>query len=174
MSLVHHGEYTGRPVVIKYLPCEEITRDELHLKCYELMVAAQLDSHPTIVDHLGFSVSPPYVSIVMETCKTNLYKYLHGGVDSVAPPHVPERERKVLAWGAARATAHLHSKGFVHRDLKSMNVLVSQVEPTDGCNCSVAAKLCDFGETITQEIATSDVRGDRDQGLIGTANWAAP
>ena len=55
-----------------------------------------------------------------------------------------------------------------------MNVLVSEVECTNGSNCSIAAKLCDFGETITERIALSDERGDREQGLIGTANWAAP
>jgi len=52
-----------------------------------------------------------------------------------------KEQRLHLAHGAASGVAHMHKLGFIHRDIKSKNVLVAETEAHE-----LYAKLCDFGE----------------------------
>ena len=52
-------------------------------------------------------------------------------------PHIALK----LFGGAVEGIAHMHSRGFVHRDVKADNVLIFEGD---------VAKLCDFGFTLKE------------------------
>ena len=55
------------------------------------------------------------------------------------------KDRVMLALDIAGGLAYIHSKGFMHRDVKLHNILVSK----DNSNSSILiAKLCDFGASV--------------------------
>lgn len=70
-----------------------------------------------------------------------------------------------VATGIARALAHLHACGFVHRDVKPDNVLMGSVESVSGSRA--VPKLCDFGQAVRWGTALFPCGG-------GTLGWAAP
>lgn len=97
----------------------------------ELEAHSKMDS-PNIVRFYGwFSEGESLLFLVLELCiKGNLFQKL------VACPRLPEREIRRLFKEICFAINQVHSKGYVMRDLKPENVLLSD---------SGAAKLCDFG-----------------------------
>jgi len=72
---------------------------------------------------------------------------------------------------AAAAVQHLHSLGFVHRDIKSHNFFVTDRHRgrTTMVWSDPSLRLGDFGETILEEFAAQE----RPQ-PIGTLAWMAP
>ncbi|KAF9157995.1 hypothetical protein DFQ26_008096 [Actinomortierella ambigua] len=65
-----------------------------------------------------------------------------------------------IAEEIARGLAYIHQMGVIHRDLKSMNVLLSRQKE---------AKLCDFGmATVKSQSAPTSIA------LPGTIRWMAP
>ena len=118
-------------------------------------------NHPAIVRvyHYGIHENMPWLTM----------EFLEGvplqsRVKSMGRPGSPERNLEVLrvSWQLAEALDYVHSRGLVHRDLKSANVL---------CLPDGRVKLVDFGtahlqnpiEMITQE-------GE----FVGTFAYASP
>lgn len=66
--------------------------------------------------------------------------------------------------GIARGMVHLHSHSILHRDLKSLNILVKSTNPRD----KSCAKIVDFGES--KENFQYSTAGE----LCGTIRWTAP
>lgn len=167
---VYKATFEGGNVAVKSIWCEHMTKAHIRFNCYELMAANQLQGHANIVEHKGFSLSPPVLHIVMEACTSNLFEVLHGDVHQ-RPSQVKNRHQLSVFWrcsmalDVARGVAHIHQCRFVHRDLKSPNCLV---------NGSFAVKICDFGETITEQEAAADARCEANDAFIGSFDWAAP
>jgi serine/threonine protein kinase len=107
--------------------------------------------HPNIVSLYGVILDPP--SLVMEFLhRGSLYAALH---DDTLPL---SRELSLrFASDVARALAFVHARRLVHRDVKSLNVLLDAL---------MAAKLSDFGAARAADVLTS-VGG-------GTILWMAP
>ncbi|KAI7863373.1 kinase-like domain-containing protein [Spinellus fusiger] len=70
---------------------------------------------------------------------------------------IPEEFTVMITCEALKGLVYLHTKGFIHRDIKCENILV-------GWNGEV--KLADFG------LATRSSRRNRDR--LGTSKWMAP
>ena len=105
----------------------------------------------------GAVLSPDMCCIVSELCVENLMTRL---TDDPFPIAWPVRIR--WARDIAKAMNYLHSRVplIVHRDLKSLNILLDQ---------SGSVKLCDFGMARTKEhtyIATKHISG--------SPSWMAP
>ncbi|KAJ7225597.1 MAP kinase [Mycena pura] len=111
--------------------------------------------HPNIVQYLGFEETPVNLSIFLE--------YVPGGSIGSCLHKYGKFEDDVTKSFTSQILAgleYLHSKGILHRDLKSDNILV---ETTGVC------KISDFG--ISKR---TDDRNDAHTAMQGTVFWMAP
>ena len=111
--------------------------------------------HPNIVLFLGACTKPPKLCIVLEYCENgSLWTLLH-----FTKIDIPWKTKKKYALDIAKAVNYLHclSPQLLHRDLKSLNVLLDHKN---------TCKLADFGwARIKENVMT---------GKIGTYQWMAP
>lgn len=132
-AIVFAAKWRGRDVAAKQLvsPDAEAQADFMS----ELHTMAAIPQHPNIVYLLGACVLPPKPCFIMPLCGISLHQALH-----MTPGRKPALPL-LLAWAvdAASAIAHLHAQrpAVIHRDIKSLNVLLS----ADGNR----ALLTDFG-----------------------------
>jgi serine/threonine-protein kinase len=129
------SQRTGKAVAIKTLLPEVAVSDQA-LKRFmrEIEVASALD-HPNVVKYLAHGTSDGVIFLVTEFVE---------GADAAKLADsrggkLPYREALDLIIQALDALSFAHSKGFIHRDIKEHNILVSGSWP----RCT--AKLTDFG-----------------------------
>ncbi len=111
--------------------------------------------HPNIVLFLGACTKPPKLCIILEYCEMgSLWTLLH-----FTKTELPWKLRKQIALDIARSVNYLHCfpTPLLHRDLKSLNVLLDN---------NLTAKLADFGWARMKETVMT--------GKIGTYQWMAP
>ncbi|UJR33983.1 hypothetical protein I4U23_021398 [Adineta vaga] len=146
---VYRGKLNGQNVACKRVKSEAETNIK-HLKKL---------NHINVIKFRGVSISAPLFYIVMDYCPYgSLYDVLRRRreKDSCTKP------TQVLDWSKqiSNGVNYLHSNKFVHRDLKSPNILISD---------NSILKISDFG--------TSKQLGNK-QGQImsfnGTSAWMAP
>lgn len=121
----------------------------------EVRVMSRLD-HPNIVSFIGACMEPPHLVMVMELCETSLYQFLHESPSSSSslPRRLSLSDKIHCVYDIADALAYLHAQvpPIIHRDLKSMNLLlISQAQQNQQQHPML--KLCDFGlvsTTVTQ------------------------
>ena len=146
-STVFKGKWKTRPVAVKRLNSPDNT---------EIEILANL-KHPNIASLLGVVDEGPNFFLVLELCTGGcLRDYLN------KKSNIPVHELLCLSWGeqAARAIEYLHSSRVIHRDIKSNNYLITNME-------SKNLKLCDFGISKTSaKTVTTEVKG--------TWGWTAP
>lgn len=130
-SRVYAGTYKKTPVAIKFFSSlTEVTEKTIELYEKETAIMAAMN-HPNIVNFYGLCVRPPTIFLIMELCSLgSLYNLL------TANPALTLRHRLRMALDACTAIAHIHKLGFVHRDIKSLNFLVTD---------KLRLKLTDFG-----------------------------
>jgi serine/threonine protein kinase len=157
MGVVYRARDTklDRLVALKFLARDlDTSEEDLAAFLHEARAISRL-SHPNI--------ATIYAVEEDEGDRFLAFEYLPGGTlkDAIqAEGGLPMSQ--IVRWGAhiARALAHAHRHGIVHRDVKSANVLLS----ADGL-----AKLTDFG--------VAQVAGKRDGSTgetIGTAAYMSP
>ena len=81
-------------------------------------------------------------------------------MDVLAKERLPLLSRLEIAHDFLRSIAHMHSIGFVHRDVKSLNCFMTMVE---GRLC---VRLGDFGESVP----TTAAEGEEPK-QVGTPQW---
>ena len=156
MGVVYRAEDTvlGRQAAVKFLTQGDKVSRERFLR--EARLSAGL-SHPNIVTvfHVGEFQGSPY--IVTELMAG-------GALDSKVKadgPLPPGRAARIIA-GCARALAHAHAKGVVHRDVKPANLLIAE----DG-----TVKLADFGlARSASDVAQLTAAG----AFMGTPQYVSP
>lgn len=123
---------------------------------YKEVAMMSLLFHPNLVRMLGAGIKDgKYAFIVTEIIENGS---LH---DMIFQKSRPYNFNEVLTWAldTAKGMRYLHKMGIIHRDLKSLNLLI-----TSDLHCKVtdygASRLIDAGATMT--------------GNIGTAAWMAP
>ncbi|CAM9591456.1 unnamed protein product [Scytosiphon promiscuus] len=134
VGLIHCGKYQGKRVAIKTLFDRRVEETQKREFQDEVLVLSQL-RHPNIVHFFGACLDPPHLFFVMELCQGSLFDLLHHCRRSIG-----FREQIRMALDVSRAMVYLHSRSppIVHRDLKSLNLLL--LAGKDG-----PVKICDFG-----------------------------
>ena len=112
--------------------------------------------HPNILLFMGASCKAPYYFVVTEFCENgNLFELLHQHKNI----SLNWDERRRIALEVALGMNYLHSfePPILHRDLKSMNVLLDK---------NFQVKIADFGSTKFLEVQMTKQKG--------TFQWMAP
>jgi serine/threonine protein kinase len=154
---VFKAKWDRTEVAVKQLTLKSLS--ESTIKEFKKEVEVHLNlRHPHIVQMYGVTSEQPY-GMVMELMENgSLDRYLQNN----PPESVSWSLKYKIALAVCKALSYLHKNGIIHRDLKSLNILL---------NKSLDAKVCDFGlakvktETISRTQATS---------LKGTIQWTAP
>ncbi|XP_003388129.1 PREDICTED: mitogen-activated protein kinase kinase kinase 13-A-like [Amphimedon queenslandica] len=142
---VFSGKYRDNEVAVKKVNDPKQT---------ELKILRKL-SHPNIVKCLGVCNKPPCYCIVMEYCRLgNLFDYIRKTSTKIMPFDVIQWSREICT-----GMQFLHSKKLIHRDLKSLNVLVSD---------NHSMKITDFGVSRTLDHQFTKMT------VIGSVAWMAP
>jgi len=128
-------ENSGRMVAIKtLLPEVAVSNQSLRRFMREIEVAAALD-HPNIVRFLDRGTTKGAIYLVTE--------YVNGTdaarLADANGGRLPLREAIDIVMQSLDALAYAHDKGYIHRDIKESNILISGASP------NLAAKLTDFG-----------------------------
>ena len=140
---------TGEKVAIKQLNATELIDYEIECLRRELAILTSLH-HPRLVEFLGATSDAPYWIITKYIEKGSLDKCLRS--NSLGPTDLSR-----IAYQAAEGVAYLHSKNIIHRDIKSLNILI---------NDSNEAFVSDFGISRSMDVTMT--------GKIGTFNYMAP
>ncbi|RMB88912.1 hypothetical protein DUI87_34678 [Hirundo rustica rustica] len=142
---------TGGEVAIKKINLEDLM--SMQLTVNEIIVMKRNRS-PWIVNYLDSYLVHEELWLVME--------YMDGGTlyDVIYETHMSEEEIAAVSRECLQGLDFLHSNHVMHRDLKSLNILLK----TDG-----SVKLADFGYS-----AQLTPEQSRRNTVIGTAWWMAP
>lgn len=131
----------------------------------EVDIMCQL-SHPNIVRLYGLveRVNSPPMLVMEYGANGSLYNFLR----RVGAP-VPWNQRLRIAYELSRGLAYLHMMNIIHRDIKSLNVILDH-------HCQ--AMWCDFGLASAKSHLSTNTNAstqgqDRDK-VAGTLRWLAP
>jgi PAS domain S-box-containing protein len=155
---VYRAVWLGKEVAVKKLR-QDINKDIAASFLAEMALLSSL-RHPNVVLMMGACHTPKGDAIVTEFLRGgSLYHYLE---------RLAEQGRlmnytlmRAFALDIAYGMAYLHSMDppIIHRDLKSLNVLLDE---NDHC------KIADFG--LSRELHSSNMAS----GTMGTPHWLAP
>ncbi|KAH0793127.1 TKL family protein kinase [Histomonas meleagridis] len=142
---------TGQKVAIKKLFSTELTPEILN----EINIHSSLH-HKFITNFIGYTDEKPFCIVTEYVPNGTLHDALHSSDSKV---RLSPTDLTIIATGISSAMSYMHSKRIVHRDLKSLNILLdSRYQP----------KICDFGIST---ILDSDSK--LNQGF-GTASIMSP
>lgn len=113
--------------------------------------------HPRLVSFLGCCNRPPHVLMLMEYMEAGS---LHGLLFGKGRKPLSFSLKLRMAQQIAEGLTYLHEISIVHRDLKTMNIVLDKE-----LNC----KICDFGLTLTLDSTHMTVRS-----LQGSPRYMAP
>lgn len=153
-GVVYLGKWRETQVAIKEIKMEYVTQDKLDEFLTECSTM-EMVRHPNITLFLGACTKAPKICLVLEYCEMgSLWTLLH-----FTKTELPWKLRKQMALDVARSVNYLHCfpTPLLHRDLKSLNVLLDN---------NLTAKLADFGWARIKETVMT--------GRIGTYQWMAP
>ena len=164
MAAVHLARdlLLGREVAVKLFRRDTVAGPDLRLQELEARVVASLNhSALTTLLDAGIETSEsaaPQVYLVMEYVRgSNLRQRLKRGPLEVS-------EACWLGFDLAEGLDYMHQSGFIHRDVKPANILISDLRSAR----PVVAKLTDFG------IAAPIGQPDLSEYTVGTAAYLSP
>ncbi|CAE7451089.1 MEKK1a [Symbiodinium sp. CCMP2456] len=143
----------GHPVAVKI--CQQNTANERRVTLKELGFLCNLH-HPRLVSFFGFAQTADQLIFVMELMTGgNLSDLLF-----CKRPALSFRQKALMGCQVAEGLSFLHERHVIHRDLKTMNVVL---------DVSLNCKLCDFGLTLYLDHTHITVCG-----LQGSPRYMAP
>ena len=155
-STVYKGTYEYSEVAIKKLNTRHLSTDAVDELKQEAGILGSVRSD-YIVQLRGVCLEAPNYCLVMELMpKGSLYSVLQNS------PELPLAVRLQIGLDVCCGLYLLHQKNILHRDLKSMNVLLDD---------RFRAKIADFGLSKMKSEMNSQ---SSSQGMKGTLGWMAP
>lgn len=161
--MLARNQKTGRAVAIKtLLPEFAVSEKAMRRFLREIDVAAAL-KHPNIVEFLDRGTHNGTVYLVSEFVEGADAAKLADTRGGTLPYH----ETKAIITQALDALAYAHAHGYIHRDIKDQNILVS------GTGAELVAKLTDFG--LAKSFTQSGMSGVTVAGeMAGTLAYMPP
>jgi len=148
---VYRAKYRGMDVAVKLFTKGSVQNSNDFIRELSLLSLIQ---HPLIVNCYGGSSRPGDEYIVEELMEASVYDLLHDKKFDM------DIEMKLdFAISTAKCMSFLHGCGVIHRDLKSLNLLVSK---------TYQVKVCDFG--LSRVVDSKNQMTSN----IGTVSWVAP
>ncbi|ORZ02689.1 kinase-like domain-containing protein [Syncephalastrum racemosum] len=152
----YRGTYKGEPVAIGELRLAQFSEVDLQEVKHEIKVLKQL-RHENVIRFIGVCTHPQHLCIITELCtKGDLF-------DVIRRYKKPNFAQQVMyMYDIALGVSYLHTRrpSIIHRDLKSMNILISEDD---------RAKVNDFGLARIRPKANALMHTQ-----CGTPNWQAP
>ena len=143
---------TGNEVAVKEFNTLKMNGNKLQSFQREIACLANA-VHPTVLGLIGATDSQPFCIITEWMPNGSLYHDLH------YTKRLDATGKSIAAFDIARGMQYLHSMQIVHRDLKSLNILLDS-------NCRI--RICDFGFSRHADSESQMTSG------IGTPHWMAP
>lgn len=147
---------TDTVCAVKRLFMEELDEDDQLLYTREIEILAKC-RYPFLLHLLGYTITPPYIIVTPFIPNGSLYDYVchHAKRKRLSPT-----QKTLIAMGISYGMMKLHEMDIIHRDLKSLNVLIDQ---------NMLPWICDFG--IARTVSERGAAMTRD---VGTSAWMAP
>ena len=139
-------------VAVKVLFRRALTTPELESFRREIYTLSIL-VHPNLLKFYGYTENPPFYIVTDYMPNGSVFTALRNSPEKLTPT-----KRSLIAYDVAKGIEFLHQRNIIHRDLKSLNVLLDS---------DFRAKICDFGMARLNS-------NDPKTGLIGTVHWMAP
>jgi eukaryotic-like serine/threonine-protein kinase len=161
--MMGRNQQTGAAVAIKtLLPEFAVTDKAMRRFMREMDVAAAL-KHPNIVEFLDRGVHNGVVYLVTE--------FVDGAdaakLADARGGRLPVEDAVTIISQVLAALSHAHAQGYIHRDIKDQNILVSGTGP------NIVAKLTDFG--LAKSFTQSGMSGVTMAGeMAGTLAYMPP
>ncbi len=162
-GIVYRGSFKGTPVAVKELiPGTENAAFLQELR-EEARIMNGLNDPHVLLMHGAITDREPYC-IILDLMTMSLYQLLADSTQEIS-----WRERYRIGSEMGTGLNYLHGKQIIHRDLKSMNVLLDD---------SKSVKLSDFG--LAKKASSVNMATTRNPGLqyaggmAGTFAWMAP
>ena len=156
---------TGILCALKKLTLSEEEFEGQHEKYFirEVDILSKTQN-PFLLRLLGFSDHYPFCIATEYITRGSLYNAVHHAEKA---PVLDGTQLTIIALIVAIGIQSLHEKKIVHRDIKTLNILLDD---------NLLPHICDFG--ISREL-TDDLQGNSQEagpvtGDIGTPNWMAP
>lgn len=154
---VFKGIFCGNTIAVKKLLLKSIS-SELHKDFVNEATIMAKCRHPNIVEFYGVSFHSDENYLLMQyLANGSLYRLL-----SEREKEIPWTTRWNIASDITSGLSYLHSQNIIHRDLKSMNILLDQ---------NFRAKITDFGLAKIKIVTTSTLTNVT---RPGTIRWNAP
>jgi len=157
-SDVFKGTYYASTVAVKKMDVDLL--DNKFTEKFVLRELAMLKGmrHANIVQFIGFYKTETDLFVVTEyVTNKNLHYWLKEPSFNISWP-LRIRYASDIAW----ALHYLHSRGILHRDVKSKNMLV---------DADFRIKVCDFGSSRASTVTGATTER---MTIIGTDGWMAP
>jgi serine/threonine protein kinase len=155
-GVVYQGMWRNMDVAIKQLLVKNLSKDSQQEFEAEANIMANLRAQ-NIVQFYGYCMSPERCLVMEYMPRGSLDKVLH------SPEPLEWTLRMRIAQDIASGVSFLHAEGIIHRDIKSLNVLLDE---------HFKAKLTDFGLSRVKNEAQSF--STHHAGVAGTLAWMAP
>lgn len=153
---VFKATYGDKTVAVKQLNMN--TQDQKMITQFqnETTQMQSLSSEYTLL-LIGVCLKPYYCLVTEYMAKGSLHDYL----EKTQPTALQWLDRFNLALQIAKGIFYLHEKKVIHRDIKSLNILLDE---------NGNAKLGDFGLSFTKDKSASG----KTKSVCGTTAWMAP
>jgi WD40 repeat protein/serine/threonine protein kinase len=152
---VYKGQWQGTTVAVKQLQLKTLSAPLA--KEFEHETNMMMRCHfPCVVRLYGVCTEPGHVAMVMEYLPMSLRQRLQEARE------LKWDKRLSIALNIAQGLTSLHNRYIVHRDLKSLNILLTEQEQ---------AKIADFGlAKVKLEVSSTSTKTHKS----GSVRWRAP
>lgn len=152
---------TGRKVAIKKLIFSRLEGQDLIYFNREVQILASCNNH-FLLPFIGYSNIYPYIIVTDFIPCGSLFEALRHKRGS---PILTDTIKTKIALGIAIGMIVLHDKNIIHRDLKSLNILINE---------ETLPKICDFGIARFSDSINPGSQQNFFTANIGTPHWMAP